>query len=255
MRPAAGLRWLRAASETRPTSGSGSSWARSSGSSAASARRSSSWPSSSPRASSSGRSRASRRRRRSARGRGRSPTPRGHGRSRSSSALGGLISGLIVFRFAPEAEGHGTDAAIAAFHHGARRIRGRIPLVKLVASAITIGSGGSGGREGPTAQIGAGFGSLLARVLDLDARDARIAVSTGMGAGIGAIFRAPLGRRGAGGRDPVPRGRRVRRARPGVRRLDRRLLGLRRARRLLADLRPGVRGRLHRSRGSSSTTR
>jgi CIC family chloride channel protein len=108
-------------------------------------------------------------------------------------ALGGLISGLIVFRFAPEAEGHGTDAAISAFHHAARRIRGRIPLVKLVASAITIGSGGSGGREGPTAQIGAGFGSFLARVLDLDARDARIAVSTGMGAGIGAIFRAPLG--------------------------------------------------------------
>ena len=107
--------------------------------------------------------------------------------------LGGLLSGIIVFRLAPEAEGHGTDAAIAAFHHGARRIRARIPLVKLVASAITIGSGGSGGREGPTAQIGAGFGSFLARVLDLDARDARIAVSSGMGAGIGAIFRAPLG--------------------------------------------------------------
>lgn len=107
--------------------------------------------------------------------------------------LGGLISGIIVFRFAPEAEGHGTDAAISAFHHGARRVRARIPLIKLVSSAITIGSGGSGGREGPTAQIGAGFGSFLARVLDLDARDARIAVATGMGAGIGAIFRAPLG--------------------------------------------------------------
>ncbi len=108
-------------------------------------------------------------------------------------ALGGLISGIIVFRLAPEAEGHGTDAAIAAFHHGARRVRGRVPLIKLVSSAITIGSGGSGGREGPTAQIGAGFGSFLARVLDLEARDARIAVATGMGAGIGAIFRAPLG--------------------------------------------------------------
>ena len=108
-------------------------------------------------------------------------------------ALGGLLSGIIVFRLAPEAEGHGTDAAIAAFHHGARRVRARIPLVKLVSSAITIGSGGSGGREGPTAQIGAGFGSFLARLLDLDARDARIAVATGMGAGIGAIFRAPLG--------------------------------------------------------------
>ncbi len=108
-------------------------------------------------------------------------------------ALGGLISGIIVFRLAPEAEGHGTDAAIAAFHHRPRGVRARIPVIKLVASAITIGSGGSGGREGPTAQIGAGFGSFLARVLDFEARDARIAVATGMASGIGAIFRAPLG--------------------------------------------------------------
>ena len=117
----------------------------------------------------------------------------GRGRSRSSSALGGLISGIIVFRLAPEAEGHGTDAAIAAFHHNPRGIRARIPFIKLVASAVTIGSGGSGGREGPTAQISAGFGSFLGRFLDLDARDARIAVAVGMAAGIGAIFRAPLG--------------------------------------------------------------
>lgn len=108
-------------------------------------------------------------------------------------ALGGLLSGIIVFRFAPEAEGHGTDAAIGAFHHDPRGIRARIPLVKLVASALTIGSGGSGGREGPTAQISAGFGSFLSRLLDLEARDARIAVAVGMAAGIGAIFRAPLG--------------------------------------------------------------
>ena len=108
-------------------------------------------------------------------------------------ALGGLISGVLVFRFAPEAEGHGTDAAIAAYHHHPRGIRGRIPIVKLFASAVTIGSGGSGGREGPTAQISAGFGSYLGRLLDLDARDARIAVAVGMAAGIGAIFRAPLG--------------------------------------------------------------
>ena len=107
--------------------------------------------------------------------------------------LGGLISGAIVFRFAPEAEGHGTDAAIGAYHHGPRRIRARVPLVKIVASAITIGSGGSAGREGPTAQISAGFGSFLARLLDLDARDARIAVAVGIGSGIGSIFRAPLG--------------------------------------------------------------
>jgi len=107
--------------------------------------------------------------------------------------LGGLISGIIVFRLAPEAEGHGTDAAIAAYHHHPRGIRARVPLVKVIASAITIGSGGSGGREGPTAQISAGFGSFLGRLLDLDARDARIAVAVGLAAGIGAIFRAPLG--------------------------------------------------------------
>ncbi len=107
--------------------------------------------------------------------------------------LGGLISGFIVFRWAPEAEGHGTDAAIAAFHHHPRGIRARVPAIKVVASAITIGSGGSGGREGPTAQISAGFGSFLGRILDLDARDSRIAVTVGMAAGIGAIFRAPLG--------------------------------------------------------------
>jgi CIC family chloride channel protein len=72
-------------------------------------------------------------------------------------------------------------------------LRGRVPPIKLVASAITIGSGGSGGREGPTAQISAGFGSLMSQWLGLSAADRRIAVSAGMGAGIGAIFRAPLG--------------------------------------------------------------
>ncbi len=108
------------------------------------------------------------------------------------TAAGGLISGIIVFNFAPEAEGHGTDAAIGAFHQG-KSIRARIPLVKLVASAITIGSGGSAGREGPAAQISAGFGSLLGDLLRLDTQDRRIALATGIGAGIGAIFRAPLG--------------------------------------------------------------
>jgi H+/Cl- antiporter ClcA len=107
--------------------------------------------------------------------------------------LGGLISGILVFRFAPEAEGHGTDAAIAAIHHNPRSMRGRATVVKLLASAATIGSGGSAGREGPTAQISAGFGSLLARRMDLSPHDARIAVTVGVGAGIGAIFRAPLG--------------------------------------------------------------
>jgi H+/Cl- antiporter ClcA len=107
--------------------------------------------------------------------------------------LGGLLSGILVYWLAPEAEGHGTDAAIHAVHENPRGIRIRTVLVKLVASALTIGSGGSGGREGPTAQISAGFGSLLARLLNLSPADGRIAVSVGIGSGIGAIFKAPLG--------------------------------------------------------------
>ena len=80
----------------------------------------------------------------------------------------------------------------SAFHQG-KSIRARIPIIKLVASAITIGTGGSAGREGPAAQISAGFGSILANILRLDIQDRRIALATGIGAGIGAIFRAPLG--------------------------------------------------------------
>jgi CIC family chloride channel protein len=107
-------------------------------------------------------------------------------------AAGGLVSGLIVFLLAPEAEGHGTDAAIDAYHHRGGVIRARVPFVKTLASAITMGTGGSAGREGPIAQIGAGLGSSLAGWLGLGARQRRILLAAGMGAGIGAIFRAPL---------------------------------------------------------------
>jgi len=106
---------------------------------------------------------------------------------------GALVSAWIVAKFAPEAEGHGTDSAIEAYFTDPRSIRVRAVLVKMVSSALTIGSGGSAGREGPTAQISAGFGSLLARRLDLSDDDGRIAVALGIGSGIGAIFGAPLG--------------------------------------------------------------
>jgi H+/Cl- antiporter ClcA/K+/H+ antiporter YhaU regulatory subunit KhtT len=109
------------------------------------------------------------------------------------ASAGALAGAILVFTVAPEAQGHGTDAAIAAVHHNPRGVRLRTVFVKIVASALTIGSGGSGGREGPTGQISAGFGSFLARFLDLSPADARITVASGIGSGIGSIFGAPLG--------------------------------------------------------------
>ncbi|HNR66971.1 MAG TPA: chloride channel protein [bacterium] len=108
-------------------------------------------------------------------------------------ALGGLIAGWLVFTFAPEAEGHGTDAVIDAFHRKKGVIRKRVPLIKMFSSIITIGSGGSAGREGPIAQIGAGFGSYLANLLRLNDDERRTLLIAGAAGGIGAIFRSPLG--------------------------------------------------------------
>ena len=133
------------------------------------------------------------------------PTPVGEGSQVASAryarpwaiplvaCIGALAGAVLVCGIAPDAEGHGTDAAIDAVHHNPRGIRLRTVVVKIVASALTIGSGGSGGREGPTGQISAGFGSFLARLFDLSPADARIAVASGIGSGIGSIFGAPLG--------------------------------------------------------------
>ena len=107
-------------------------------------------------------------------------------------ALGGFLSSLLCRRYAPEAGGHGTDAAIDAYHRHGGEIRGRVPLVKALATALCLGFGGSGGREGPIAQIGAGVGSLLGRSLRLSRRQRRILLAAGMGAGVGSIFKAPL---------------------------------------------------------------
>ena len=107
--------------------------------------------------------------------------------------IGGLVSGFLVTKFAPAAAGHGTDAAIDAFHNKAGVIRARVPVIKTLASIATIGTGGSAGREGPIAQIGAGFGSFLATKLGLSNADRRILLLAGMAGGIGATFRSPLG--------------------------------------------------------------
>jgi chloride channel protein, CIC family len=107
--------------------------------------------------------------------------------------IGGFAVGAIIWGAAPEVAGHGTDATIRAFHKNAGKVRVRVPILKTIASAITLGTGGSGGREGPVSQIGGGFGSIWSDLFGLGDRDRRIALATGMGAGIGAIFRAPLG--------------------------------------------------------------
>jgi len=109
------------------------------------------------------------------------------------TGLGGLLVGVITTKFSPESEGHGTDAVIDAYHHKEGKIRGRVPLVKGIASAITLGSGGSGGTEGPAGQIAAGFGSLIGKLFKLNEDERRIAVAAGLGAGIGSIFKVPLG--------------------------------------------------------------
>lgn len=105
---------------------------------------------------------------------------------------GALVAGVIIYTFAPEAEGHGTDEAVAAFHRKDGRVRRRIPLVKAAASIFTLGSGGSGGREGPTALIGAGIGSMVSDLFHLSVKDRRIVIAAGLGAGIGTIFKAPF---------------------------------------------------------------
>ncbi|WP_108975478.1 chloride channel protein [Leptospira ryugenii] len=107
--------------------------------------------------------------------------------------LGGLISGWIIYRFCPEAAGGGTDALIRAFHFNEGKIPKQLPFFKAVATMITLGSGGSGGKEGPTAHIGAGFGSLLGELLGVGARARRTLLLAGTAGGLGAIFRAPLG--------------------------------------------------------------
>ncbi|MAD33402.1 MAG: chloride channel protein [Planctomycetes bacterium] len=107
-------------------------------------------------------------------------------------SVGCFASAQLSRWFAPEARGHGTDAAIDSYHRGGGRVRGRVPVLKGICSILTLGFGGSGGKEGPIAQIGAGFGSFLAQRLGLGDRACRTLLAAGMAGGVGAIFRAPF---------------------------------------------------------------
>lgn len=108
-------------------------------------------------------------------------------------ALGGLAAGILVYTFAPEAAGAGTDALIDSYHNKNGRIPLRVAIVKFFASVLTLGSGGSAGQEGPMAQIGGGLGSAVGGLFRLPDRQRRLLLLTGTAAGLGAIFHAPLG--------------------------------------------------------------
>ena len=107
--------------------------------------------------------------------------------------LGGLIVGPLIMRLAPETKGHGVPEVMEAVALKGGRIRKRVAFLKILVSSVTIGSGGSAGREGPIAQIGASIGSLIGDVFKLSDEETRLLVVCGLSAGIAGTFNAPLG--------------------------------------------------------------
>jgi len=108
-------------------------------------------------------------------------------------ALGGLVAGTARSLISPKSIGHGVDILTRAFHHQMGRMGLKGPVVNAAGAAIVISCGGSAGPEGPIAALGAAFGSGLARLFLVTARERRILLIAGCAAGIGAIFRCPLG--------------------------------------------------------------
>src|SRR5689334_9027016 len=108
-------------------------------------------------------------------------------------AVGALLGGALTGLLAPEAQGGGGDATLHAFHHQGGVVRRRVAGVKALASIFTLGAGGSGGREGPTMQIGGAIGSVVGRYLRVSARERRTLLIAGMAGGMAAVFRTPLG--------------------------------------------------------------
>ena len=107
-------------------------------------------------------------------------------------AGGALVAGLIIYRWAPEASGHGVPQVIKAVALQDGRMRPQVAVVKVAASVLTIGSGGSAGQEGPMVQIGSTIGSTIAQWTNLTPNRTRILVASGAAAGISATFNAPF---------------------------------------------------------------
>jgi CIC family chloride channel protein len=108
-----------------------------------------------------------------------------------SPAFGGLVCGILLHYFSPDARG-GVAEVIDAILHRNGYFRPRVGVFKAFASAICIGSGGSAGREGPVVQIGASVGSTLAQIFRVPRKNSQIHVASGAAAGIAAVFNAPI---------------------------------------------------------------
>jgi CIC family chloride channel protein len=110
-------------------------------------------------------------------------------------AIGGLVCGVFKYKLVPvdKPELHETDVFIDGFHNRNGIIQGKDGLVRGICSVLTIGSGGSAGREGPSAMLGATIGSVCSRFLKVGERERRKIVAATAGAGIAAIFKSPLG--------------------------------------------------------------
>ncbi len=107
-------------------------------------------------------------------------------------ALGGLIAGPLIYKFAREAKGHGVPEVMQAIALRGGRIRPQVVVIKALASAACIGSGGSAGREGPIVQIGSAIGSVTGQMFNLSTDRIRNLVACGAAAGIAAVFNAPI---------------------------------------------------------------
>jgi CIC family chloride channel protein len=107
-------------------------------------------------------------------------------------AIGGLIVGLLVFHFAREAEGHGVPEVMEAVAVKGGKIRPRVGIVKAITSSISIGSGGSVGREGPIVHIGSALGSTMGQKLHLPPGGIKILLACGATSGIAASFNTPI---------------------------------------------------------------
>jgi CIC family chloride channel protein len=110
----------------------------------------------------------------------------------AAPVVGGLIYGPLVSRFAPEARGHGVPEVMYAVNRLGGRMRPQVPIVKSLASALCIGSGGSVGREGPIVQIGSALGSVLGQLVRVSESHLRLLVACGAAGGIAATFNAPI---------------------------------------------------------------